>query len=456
MRRVRRAALRPAVAERRVLDEPVAVGVRRRREAPGLLDRRPRRAQVRQVAGHREVLGVRDHVERRRVRRLVRVLVVREPRHERRRLRDLVRDLAVRALELPQEVEPRAGGLEVAVRQHGRHRPERVAPEVPGEAGPFAVARRAEAGDEAGAEQRVLDEPLVDPGLRPGERVVEPRVGRLDAHRPLREAAVVRDVPFVERARVRQHAVVGRLGVVAPRDAARQHDRQQVRARRVLGHRHLEAQRHVARLLLVRHDRQVARAGTADDRREALRLLRDRVDALLLVPARVARHQPGGPHELETRTERADHGQRQRALDVEQHGDRRLVQRREDRLPDRERRMRVGEDRRLRAHVDPNGRIRPVDVERIALQTEGQLEVLDELQRVRPDLHRAVLVPERRRPPPRHVEEAPGAGRPVELEAAPGWVESTHPAGRLGRQRRRRDEERPADRRSEPHRAPPL
>ena len=128
-----------------------------------------------------------------------------------------------------------------------------------------------------------------------------------------------------------------------------------------------EPQGHVARFLLVRHEGEVAGAGGADDGREAFRLLGQAVDLLLLVPADVVGHQPRGPHQLQPGPERSDHGQRQHAVDVEEHHHSRLVEGREDRLPDREARVRVGEGRGLGPHRDPGRDLRSVDLERVPL-----------------------------------------------------------------------------------------
>ena len=155
VRRIERAAFHPAVADVRVLDQAVAVGVGGRGEAIRLDDRRPRtrrgmrdrrwrassrRGRSRTAASHRR-WPTRTETG--------------EPRHERRALRDLVRDLAVlRAGYRRRNVERRARGRRSRRTAVSRQRrPQRVAAEEPGEAGPLAVARGAKAGDQTGAER---------------------------------------------------------------------------------------------------------------------------------------------------------------------------------------------------------------------------------------------------------------------------------------------------------------
>src|SRR5258708_34611948 len=110
MGRIGRAAFGPAVAELRVLDEAVAVGVGGGGEAPGLDDRIPARAQEIAVAGMPEVVGLEDDVEGRRVRGVPRVLVLGEPGGGPGALPELVRAIPVVCLQLAPYVQRGAGG----------------------------------------------------------------------------------------------------------------------------------------------------------------------------------------------------------------------------------------------------------------------------------------------------------------------------------------------------------
>ena len=165
---------------------------------------------------------------------------------------------------------------------------------------------------------------------------------------------------------------------------------------------------HVARLLLIRHHRHVARRGRADDAGKPAGLFGERVDVRVGVPATVAGHRRRGPHQPEPRPERRGDRQRQRAVDVEQHHDPGLVDRREHDLPHRERRVRVDERGRLGTDVNRGHDVAAVDVERVALEPERQREVVDDLERIDPRFERAVLVPEQRRAPADDVEERAG------------------------------------------------
>jgi hypothetical protein len=418
VRRVQGPALHPAVAELRVLHEAVAVGIGRGGEAPRLDDRFPGLADVAEISGRAEAVGVGDDVERRGVGAVPRVRVVREPRDEGGALGDLVGDLAVGALELPQEVEGGAAGREVALGVEGEGRPHRVTAEEPGEAGPLALSRRAESREQAAAEERVRGQPLVDPHLRPRERGVEPLVGARHLRRPLLERVVVRDVLSVERGHRAEQPLVVRLRLVLALHAADEEDGQEVGSHALAGDVDHEAQRDVTRLLLVGHDRSVPRPGGPDDGHEALALLGDRVQVSLLVPSRIPRHQPRRPHELQPGAERAGDGHRQRAVHVEEHDDRRLLEGSEHHLPDREGGMRVGEHRGLRPHLHPGHDVGPLDVQRIPFQAERQAEIVDELQRVHPRLEAACLVAEEGRAASHHVEERARADRALQLEAA--------------------------------------
>ena len=113
--------------------------------------------------------------------------------------------------------------------------------------------------------------------------------------------------------------------------------------------------------------------------------------------------------------------------------------------------VRVGEDRGLGPHGDPGRDLRAVDLQRVALEPEGQLEVVDELQRIGPGLERAVLVAEDRGPAAHHVEEAPGlrCGAPARGRSRagrtagpgrPGAADRAPASDRTGERRARQDQ----------------
>src|SRR6185503_13303331 len=89
----------------------------------------------------------------------------------------------------------------------------------------LAVPGGTEAGDQAGAVQRVGGDALVDADLRPAERFVEARFGRRDADGAAIEARIVIRGLRVEIRDRREDAIVGGLGRGAPFDAAGDHDR---------------------------------------------------------------------------------------------------------------------------------------------------------------------------------------------------------------------------------------
>src|SRR4029450_13502601 len=159
-----------------VLDQAVAVGVGRRREAPRAQNRRPRLLHERRVAGGSPVVAVALDVERRRIGAGPRVRIIREPREKRRALGNLVRNLSIAPLKLPQKRERQSRRLAVAIRIDGESRPDRVAPEEPGEARTFALARGAEPRDESGTEQWVGRDAFVDANLCPPVEAIETRV----------------------------------------------------------------------------------------------------------------------------------------------------------------------------------------------------------------------------------------------------------------------------------------
>jgi hypothetical protein len=113
----------------------------------------------------------------------------------------------------------------------------------------------------------------------------------------------------------------------------------------------------------------------------------------------------------------------------------------------------IGEGGRFRPHVDGARDLGPVDLERITLEDETQLEVVHELQRIGPRLHRAVLVAERRRSPADDIEEHPAARGALQAQAACRHREARHPGTqRIHRRRasRRNDKGRDQERDTRP------
>ena len=202
------------------------------------------------------------------------------------------------------------------------------------------------------------------------------------------------DILLVKLARRVEDSSVRGLRVAAPADAARDDDGDEVRLQLAGRRADEELSGHVARLLLVRHDRHVARRGAADDAREAARLFGDEVGVLLLVPGEAAGHQARGPHQFEARAEAHGQRERQHRVNVEQHQDARLFERREDRLPDGEGGVGVCDRGRLRAHVNQGGGVGGAQFERVAFEAERDLEAVEDLQRVGPGFERPVLVAE--------------------------------------------------------------
>ena len=180
----------------------------------------------------------------------------------------------------------------------------------------------------------------------------------------------------------------------------------------------LETNRHVLRLLLVRHDREIPGARGAEHADEAPALLAQDVGPRLLVPLQVRRHQPARPHQPEPGPEAADHGHGERALDVEQYREPRLLDRSEEDRAHREGRVRVDEHRGLGPYFHAREHVLAFDLDRVVLQPEGEREVVDELQRVDPRLERAALVAEERRAPAHDVEEAAAPRGRAQLEPA--------------------------------------
>ena len=202
------------------------------------------------------------------------------------------------------------------------------------------------------------------------------------------------DVLLVELARRAEHARVCGARVVSPLNTACDDDGYEVRLQLCGQHIQTELRGHVARLLLIRHDGHVARGGAADDADEAARLFRDEVGARTLVPRKTAGHQSRGPHQFQTGPETHRQVERERGVNVEQQEDARLVERREDYLPDCEGGVRIGYDSRLWAHVNYCGRVGGVEFERVAFEAEGDFKPVEHLQRVDPRFERAVFIAE--------------------------------------------------------------
>ena len=93
--------------------------------------------------------------------------------------------------------------------------------------------------------------------------------------------------------------------------------------------------------------------------------------------------------------------------------------------------MRIDEGGGLGAHLDASEHVASLDLHGVVLQPEGELEVVDELQGIDPDLRRAALVAEEGGAAAHHVEEAAAVGRGAKLEAARGQGEAGNHGGIL-------------------------
>ena len=285
VRRVERAAFDPPMPYVRVLDEPVAVRVGRRGEPVRAHDRWPRLFQEFAIAARAPVIGVSDHVQRRRIGARPWVRIPIEPGHERRRLRDLVRNLSIGALEPAQERERGSCGRKIAFGVGRKRRPQRVATEEPCETGAFALARRPEPGQQSGTEQGIGGDALVQTDLRPLEGRVEPVVRRGDGDRLALERLIVICRSLVERLHRSDDSIVRESRGGAALDASGDHDRDPAGAQEVGCDLHHEAVRNIARLFLIWHHRDVARVRTPDDAGVAAGLLAQRVDVRAGIPA---------------------------------------------------------------------------------------------------------------------------------------------------------------------------
>ena len=114
------------------------------------------------------------------------------------------------------------------------------------------------------------------------------------------------------------------------------------------------------------------------------------------VPARIRRRSGGGPHRAQCRTERTENRQRQHGVDVQHDHDRGLVNRSKHDRPDGERGVRPGEDRRFGPHLDSARQLMRGHSERVSLEPEAELQVVENFERVDPDFERASFVSERR------------------------------------------------------------
>ena len=113
------------------------------------------------------------------------------PVEQRGALRELVLHLAVGALAIAKKFEGPARTVEIAVIHDAPRVHERIAAEIPGEAGPLALARAGEAGHQPAAHAVVAGPALLDRKLRPMEGLVKRRVGRLDTQRAPVELPVI-------------------------------------------------------------------------------------------------------------------------------------------------------------------------------------------------------------------------------------------------------------------------
>ena len=98
-----------------------------------------------------------------------------------------------------------------------------------------------------------------------------------------------------------------------------------------------------------------------------------------------------------------------------------FVDRREDNLTDCERSVRVGERGSFRPNVYGHSDIWSADVQRITLEPKGEVEIINDLQRVDPCLERAILVTEHSGSSTHDIEE--GANLCASLQLQPALLE---------------------------------
>ncbi len=162
-----------------------------------------------------------------------------------------------------------------------------------------------------------------------------------------------------------------------------------------------------------------------------------------IVPFEVWGHEARGPHEPEPGAEGARDRHGQDAVHVQQDHHPRLIQGSEDHLPNGEGGMGEGHHGGLGPHGDADRDILAADIERVVLQAERKLEVVQDLQGVDPGLERSAFVAEDGGSPANHVEKAAGLGGPRELQAAPGQGEAGQGGsfGPFGPGKARRDQD---------------
>ena len=114
-------------------------------------------------------------------------------------------------------------------------------------------------------------------------------------------------------------------------------------------------------------------------------------------------------------------------MSVEQHQNPRLVDRGKDNLPDGECGVRISECSSLGANVDADGCIGAVDFERVSLEAEGQLKVIQKLQGICPGFEETILIAEDGRSTANDIEKCSKLSSAFELETA-------LPRGELGHQ----------------------
>ena len=304
---------------------------------------------------------------------------------------------------------------------------ERITAEEPGESGPLAVARRAKAGDESGAERRVRREPLVHADERPVEGAIETRVRRRHA-RPTSSSAgrSARCVPRYSAGNVAGHAFGG--GSRRPRAVGRRRDddRHELPSCPIGRDIDRELERHVARLLLIRHHRAIDAAGHADPRGESParpRTTRRRAQS------RPSRHSPSAPRRATSAAAPAGTNRgRSWAASVSMSSRMTIAPVRQSAQTRSARTVNAacdhGEDRRLGPYLDRARQLMRGHRERIPFEPEAELQVVENLERIHPDFERAPFVPERGAAPPDDVEERPGRQAALQGQTRCGERES--------------------------------
>ncbi len=263
---------------------------------------------------------------------------------------------------------------------------------------------------------------LVEVHLRPLERQVEHRVGRLDRGQLLAEDASVLDPLPIIGLRVGEQAVVDGVQRVARHDAARDDDRDELGIAAIGVDCDAEDRGRVGR-----------RVGRV---RRAFRRERRADVGVVLAPALgeqeappvaqvdgVLAADPRWPHQVQVGLESGDDLQRLHRFHVEQHDQPGLVQRHEEVLAHGEGRVRVDDGHDLGPHDHAPSDAGAGDRLGVVGDLKSELEVVEQLQGPGPGLEAAGLVAEVRGLPADAAQVDARAGRSLELDGALGDVE---------------------------------